>query len=534
MPVIPRRLPVACRFRRDALRAVAVAYSVAAAVLVAGCAPDGPASGLTEATNVADGTPASVAEPSPGGEGESPAAAAEPSPTVRIDRPVALALRRPAARPTPAVRGPFLVPPDREIALVGARVIDGSHDAPREGWTLVIRGDRIVAAGPDVEPPPGAERIDLAGRTVLPGLIDVHGHLFGLSGNGYAFLDAYPRLYLAGGVTTVFAPGEWEPEAAIAARDAIARGDEPGPRVLTAGPFFDGAGGGELLVRRYERWRDRIDGVKVYSQVGPEALGRLIDAAHADGLRVTGHLGSTTVAEALALGIDRLEHGVFAAPELWPGLYALDRQTCAIAELDPDGPEVGALVDAILESRTPIVPTFTVYAQSMADAIPVDDEWLRFVAPEARKGVLARTADYREASGACVADALAVQSEFVRRIHEGGGIVLAGTDPVYPLIVPGAGLHRELAHLVDAGLTPLAAIQAATVDAARALGLDDRGAIEAGRRADLMVVGGDPSVDIADVARVEWVMQGGVRHDPEALRTEVEGAIGRAATATVP
>ena len=118
------------------------------------------------------------------------------------------------------------------VAFVGGSVIDGTGAPPHQGWTVLIRDSVITAVGPDVEIPGGAEFLDISGKTVLPGLIDMHGHMYAMGGNQFT---AYPRLFLAGGVTTVFSPGDLDPDGMTALRDQINRGEVVGPRILTAG-----------------------------------------------------------------------------------------------------------------------------------------------------------------------------------------------------------------------------------------------------------------------------------------------------------
>jgi len=427
---------------------------------------------------------------------------------------------------------------DRAIALVGGRVIDGTGAPPSGPATILIRGDRIASVDAGAAAPPGAEVVDVRGRTVIPGLVDMHGHLYARATREIrSQFEAYPLLYLAGGVTTVRTPGDLDPEGTIALRDRIRRGEAVGPRIFTAGPYFDqapsevswieGVAGPEEALRKLDAWKDRIDGIKLYTSAEENLFATLLPAARAAGLFTTAHLGSTTATRAIELGIGGLEHGIFAMPELPFDRNRERRRTCELADLDVDDPRVAELIDRIVSARVAIDPTVVVFQIMVPDFEPVVEGWERYLSEEARLVQAGQGGGGGDpAAYDCMRGALRAQLRFVGRLHERGGIVVAGTDPVAPVLVPGYGLHRELRNLVEAGLTPVAAIRAATLDAARALARgDDFGSIEAGKRADLVVVGGDPGERIEDIGLTEIVFQGGVRYDPAALRRQAEGRI---------
>lgn len=434
-----------------------------------------------------------------------------------------------------------------EFALVGGTVIDGTGAPPRPRCTIVIRGDRIVAVGPNVAIPEGASRIDVSGKSVVPGLVDMHGHLY--ANNGTEIRNefiAYAHLYLAGGVTTVFSPGDFDPVGTVAFRDSVNRGVEVGPRIFTAGPYFDDAASKVPWIKGvhspdeakqlFELWKDRIDGVKAYTSITEPELSAVIAAAHGAGKRVTGHLGSVTATRAIELGIDGLEHGLFAMSELadlntgaFPGTESLT----GLGNLDLEGPRMKNLIAAIVERRVVIDPTTVTFQEIQPEFEPVTPDWKKYLAPNIRPHVdemLTWIHGMAERQGpgwpAAMRAALRKQGQFVRAVHDRGGIVVAGTDPVSTDLTPGYGLHRELANLVAAGLTPLEAIRAATHDAALALRREkDLGTIEPGKLADLVVVSGDPARAIEDIGRTEIVIAAGIRFDPAELRRSVEGAI---------
>ena len=424
--------------------------------------------------------------------------------------------------------GPF-------VALVGGSVIDGTGAQPRPA-TVLIRGSFIEAVGSDLEVPRGSEVMDITGMTVVPGLIDMHGHMYAFGSNQF---EAYSALFLAGGVTTAFSPGDFDPEGMTDFRDRVARGEAVGPRILTSGPYFDhdpsvvgwieGVSSAEEAIAKFEAWKDRIDVVKVYSSITENELGALAQAAHAEGLKMTGHLGGPVpTLRAIELGIDGLEHGIFAIAEITDAGQAdpINQQYCSLADLDLDSPVVRDLVQAIVEDDVWITPTIVTIQGIHPDFEPPTDDWLEYLSPDLQEMMTQMPAYLDEAGSACLDRALSKQLVFIRRVHESGGMVLAGTDPVSPKVVPGYGLHAEMANFVRAGLGPLEVISNVTMGAATILDLDDQiGSVEAGKRADLVVVRGDPASDISQIGNTVWVFKAGERYDPAALRESAKGRI---------
>jgi imidazolonepropionase-like amidohydrolase len=375
----------------------------------------------------------------------------------------------------------------------------------------------------------------------------MHGHLFSSVGGQFASqLVPFARLYLAGGVTSVFTAGEAEPEAALAFRAAQRSGDEVGTRVYSAGPYFNHAGGlvGFMLDvdsavearAKLREWKDRIDGVKVYTDITPEELAAVVEEADAAGLRVTGHLGSLTAGQAIDLGIDRLEHGIYAMSEFGrpnpANPYDLE-YLYGLAEIDFETGAGAELVDKIVARGTVLDPTIVILESVFAGPLELAPDWRRYLAPAAqtREQIVRAQGGLRPALGpedwrSLVEGVLDKQRELVRRVHRKGGKVVGGTDPVLADVLPGYGLHREAEHFVLAGLDELEAIRACSLSAAEALGLEEElGSIAPGKLADLVVVEGDPATDITALGRTKMVYQAGARFSPEELRESVVGKI---------
>ena len=423
------------------------------------------------------------------------------------------------------------------LALTHARVIDGTGAPPRDEWTVLVRGDRIAAAGPKVEVPAGTTVIDLSGKSVLPGLIDMHGHMYVATARGIAnAFESYPALYLAGGVTSVRSPGDFGPEGMHWLKEAIGRGAAEGPRIFMGGYYIDNSPSQigwfkpvrspAEVTERISQWKDRIDVVKFYTSTTEAQMQAGIAAAKAAGLPTTAHLGSITATRAIDMGIDGLEHGIYAMPELGaPKLWPAKVDGCPLGDLDVNGRLVTDLIDKIVKGRVAIDPTFVIVTLGLPDIQPLTPDWREYFADDRASAAAARVV---EAAGASYKDPVELACaertrrnamRFVAKVQARGGIILAGTDPVATYVLPGWGMHRELKHLTEAGLTPVQALRAATYNAALVLRRDkDLGSIAVGKLADMVVVGGDPSTRIEDVGNVEMVFKGGRRFDPAALR----------------
>jgi imidazolonepropionase-like amidohydrolase len=460
--------------------------------------------------------------------------------------------RTPEAQPAGAAGRPILTPAVRRfvridtavVALTRVRVIDGTGAAPRENQTLLIRGGRISAMGSDgrVPIPDGAQVIDLAGKSVIPGLVMVHEHLYYPTGPGvYAYLaESFPRLYLAGGVTAMRTGGNMNGYGELSVAKAIARGEKAGPWIDATAPYLQGPGLGlsqlhavstpDEARRMVDTWADAgATSFKAYMNISRAALGAAIDAAHARGLKVTGHLCSVTYTEAARLGIDNLEHGFFSATD-----FVTDKKpdecpqtdiVALTAALDTNRAELRALIAELVRRNVAVTSTLTIFetfvpGRPMPRGLDVLVPALREQYERQHAAVAGRHSPFASAYPAIGAAELA----FARA----GGLLLAGTDPTGSGgVVPGYANQRALELLVEAGFTPLEAIAIGTLNGAKYLGrADEIGSIAVGKQADLVVVGGDPSARIEDVRNVELVFKQGVGYDPQKLIDSVRGRVG--------
>jgi len=451
----------------------------------------------------------------------------------------------PAQAPNPNARAAFVKFDAPVIALAHTRVIDGTGAPARENQVIVIRGGNIAAVGnaASIQIPAGAVTIDLAGRSVMPGLVMMHEHLYYTTGRGvYGQLGlSFSRLYLAGGVTTIRTGGNTNGIMDINLARRIAAGELAGPSIDATAPYLNGPNTflqmhtvktPDEARRHVAYWLGQgATSVKAYMQISREALKAGIDEAHRRGAKVTGHLCSVTYGEAADLGIDNLEHGFFAAtdfvdqkqPDVCPG-QAQGQQ--AVAALDEHGAPFQALLKKLIDRGVALTSTLTVF-ETLTRARPTPPG-LDVLAPQLRDAFM-RAYDRAQQNQQSVYSTLFAKGMALERAFaKAGGVLLAGTDPTGSGgVVPGFADQRQLELLVEEGFSPVEAISIATLNGARYLGRDARiGSIAAGKQADLVVVLGDPTKTIGDVRRVETVFREGVGYDPQKLVDSVKGQVG--------
>lgn len=456
--------------------------------------------------------------------------------------------------PITAAMAPFVSEDAPVIALVHARVIDGSGAPPQERRTLLLRDGRIERFGADGEipVPAGAKIIDLTGKTVLPGLVQLHEHLWMYGGGLLSVAGSYPKLLLASGVTSVRTAGSLNPYIDLRTRRDIEAGAAVGPW-MDLSIYMDLFGAPRLTSRAETRkyldfWLDSgFTSVKAYAYTSRTALKEAIALAHARGLKVTGHLCRVTYREAAELGIDDIEHGFAMAPDFIPPeggakptpddqVDARAEQDCGAKALhglentDIDGPVAKALIRTLVAHKVAVTSTLPALEDLMADIPP--QPGVDMLTPPLQ----AYHADYRAKARSGAGGVPRLSPEALRKtvllewaFMQAGGLLVSGTDPAVPSagVIAGYSSARQLELMVQYGFTPLEAIRVSTLNGAVYLGRDQTvGSIAAGKQADLLVVDGDPSTRISDVRNVVVVFKQGVGYDPEKLRAAVRGKVG--------
>lgn len=449
-----------------------------------------------------------------------------------------------APRPLRPGVAPYVVVNAPVVALVGAQVVDGTGAPGRPDQTIVIRGDRIEAVGPRaaVAVPPGAEVLDLRGHTIIPGLVQLHEHTyFGGVRRLTQMTTSGPLLYLGHGVTTAMTAGSQLPYHELNQKRAVDAGELPGPRFHVSGPYLNGGpprnamsalvNTAEEVSRVIAYWADEgVTWFKFQGAVTREVLGAGIRAAHARGLRVTGHLCSVTFTEAAGLGIDALQHGFITNSEYVPGK---EPDRCPSdnmrfqADVAVESAAVQASIRAIASSGSAVVSTLGVYETFVPGRARLDPRGLEWLDPETRAEVERNHATLAEGGLVVPPRLLEKMMAWERAFVAAGGLLGSGSDPWGTGFLPGLGNLRNYELLLEAGFRPEVAIQVMTANGARILGEDQRlGRIAPGLLADLVVVRGDPIATPADLYQVVRVFKDGLGYDAGRLRDAARGRVG--------
>ncbi len=450
---------------------------------------------------------------------------------------------------------PFIAENAPALVLEHARLIDGTGAAPQEDMRIEIAGGKIVSVQPSSAHSSAAANarvLDMTGKTVIPGLVGMHEHLFyplpqrprgGAALYGEA-ADSAPRLYLAGGVTTARTGGSLEPYTDLELKRAIDAGQMPGPKLDVTGPYLEGKGtfalqmhqlaDAEDAARTVDYWAaEGVTSFKAYNYLTADELKAAIDHAHAHGIKITGHLCSIGFRQAAELGIDNLEHGLAVDTEFLPGkkpdecpsLRATDAYMAKT--LDVDGPEVRAMIEDLVAHHVAITSTLAIFETFEPNLPPMDreDRALGSLTTEAAKEYLATRA---AVAGRAPSASLKKEMQFERAFVAAGGRLMAGCDPTgYGGVLPGFGDQRNIELLVEAGFSPVEAIKIATLNGAEYMGKEATiGSIAPGKAADLVVLSGNPIAKIEDIEKVEMVFKDGVGYDSAKLIDSVAGLVG--------
>ena len=372
---------------------------------------------------------------------------------------------------------------------------------------------------------------------VLPGFFDVHAHYNMTLGVGGVRGDEYtynPLIFLANGVTSTFPAGEYDPDGMMEARKRIDSGEQIGPRIYNSGPYFGTARRGwnanatqADIYRDVDEWAAK--GARAFKAKGiaPQHLRWLIERAHMHGLTVTAHLesgfrNSTNARDAVLMGIDRIEH-ILGGDQLDSTRTAYPMWSL----VDTSSKQFKDIVALFTSRHVMFDPTITapVYFSQLQEGF---DYWIderKFFTPDVQAWVKTKPARHTVASWDSLYWAM---RRTTKAFYDAGGMLTLGTDnPSTGEFLAGFSAHRELQTLVITGIPTAAALKIATINGARALGVSDKlGTLEAGKLADLFVVGGNPVADIKNTRNVHLVMKSGMIYDPKALLAQAEGKIG--------
>ncbi len=434
------------------------------------------------------------------------------------------------------------------VAITNVKIIDGTGNAIKTNQTIILKDGRIEQIGETSTSkiPENAFVIDGTNKTVIPGLVMLHEHLFytklfenWFNVNQMTF--TFPRLYLAGGVTTMRTAGSIEPQSDLNIKKWIDQGKMTGPKMNVTSPFIEREGvdipslgnikSSSEVAREVNFWADKgITSFKLYNYITKEDMRVCLEEAHKRGLKVTGHLCSVTYEEASNMGIDNLEHGFMAASDF---IANKEENICdpfeareSLTNEPVDSPKINALIDLLIKNGTTITTTPNVFEPwTNRELIPgggeeaVTAEVLKDV-----KGIYDRLVNK---------DSLHLlrfnkNLIWIKRFYDKGGKLVAGTDPTGAgRTVAGYANQRTIEILLKAGFPLNDVIKICTLNGATYLEQEKTiGTIEAGKIADLILIDGDLETNIKNIRNMETIFKDGVGFNSKKLFESVKGQVG--------
>ncbi len=448
---------------------------------------------------------------------------------------------------TAQVRQYFSVKADT-IALTDATVIDGTGSPAKPHQTLIIINGRIAQLGKSsaIALPPGARVINATGKTLIPGLVMVHEHLyytmpfediFNVAEMPYSF----PRMYLAGGATTVRTAGSIEPQTDLNIKRMIEQGKMIGPDMDVTAPYIERPGfdipsinmikDTAEAARSVGFWADKgCTSFKMYMHITRADLAAVVREAHARNMKVTGHLCTLTYREAAEIGIDDLEHGFMASSDFDSSKKADEfdypAASKALRALDANSPEMKDLVQFLVSKKTALTSTLPVFIPyTDREAVPGGGE--DALLPEVKERV---TGQWKQLQHKDSLSAALFKKElgWEKQFYDAGGLLIAGTDPTGAgRTVAGYANHTEMELLAEAGFTPVQVVKICTLNGAIYLGRNKEiGTLEVGKKADIVLVNGNLDKDIKAIRNTEIVFKNGVGFDSKKIFDSVKGKVG--------
>lgn len=433
------------------------------------------------------------------------------------------------------------------LAITNVKVVDGTGKPAKADQNIIIINGRIAKLGntSSVKIPKKVKTINGQGKTVIPGMIMMHEHLFyGKAVSPYYLAlqmpVSFPQLYLAGGVTTMRTAGSVEPQTDLTLKKWVKTGKIAGPDIDVTGPYIEREGlmVPEILAiespltaeKMVNYWADMgCTSFKVYMNITKEDLAATIATAHKRNIKVTGHLCSVTYREAAELGIDNLEHGFFASTDFigdkkenkCPG-----NVNASLTRLAVDSEEMKELMQFLIDKKVTITSTLPVFEPYTGREVIPGGGAAALAAPvletvKKRYDMMAgKDVEYTE----LFKKQMAWEKQFVTM----GGKLIAGSDPTGAgRVIPGYANRHSLELLTEAGFSFPEAVKITSLNAAEYLGIEKRtGTIEAGKEADLVLINGDPEKNIKEVLNTEIVFKKGVGYDSKKLFEQAAGKVG--------
>ena len=444
---------------------------------------------------------------------------------------------------------------DSVIVFKNALLIDGKSNAAKPNQTIIIKNGKIFSVGDDTKAiiPKGAKIVDLNGKTIMPGLVMLHEHMYistFSTAPSYPNLRqlpvTFPRLYLASGATTIRTCGSIEPYSDIRIKQDIDQGLLPGPSIELTAPYIEGKSARFPQMKENKTpedaaafvnyWADQgFTSFKAYIGVDKPTLKATIDAAHKRKLKVLAHLDAVTYKEAANMGIDNLEHGFFTSTDFVFDKKENERPAPgaaynSLANLDIQSDRVKSFIQFLINKKVGLTSTLPVFEGFTTFQPQPSQDVLNAFSPDSRDYYLKNFASIKSGISPSDFDKAFINcAKMEKMFYDMGGMLTVGSDPTgNGGTLAGYGNWRALELLVEyGGFTPLEVIKIATLNGAIVLGYDKTiGTIEAGKAADILIVDGDPSINISDIRKVLFVFKNGVGFNSKKLFDSVKGKVG--------
>ncbi len=459
-----------------------------------------------------------------------------------------LAPARAGAQAFTAAVGNFIKIPSGTIALTDATVIDGTGAPAKEHQTLLLQNDRIMAIGEaaTLSVPAGATVISCSGKTIIPGLVMLHEHLYYTSPLE-AFFNitempfSFPRMYLAAGVTTLRTAGSIEPQTDLNMKRLIEEGKLTGPDMDITAPYIERKGYDIPALNTIKDSAEAAASVAFWSAKGCTSFKMYVHAtvadlravvreAHQRGLKVTGHIGTITYREAAEGGIDNLEHGFMVSSDFLPGKKINEVDVAAarrsLAALEINSPAMQDLIRLLVNKKVAITSTLPVF-EPYTGRDTVHGGGTDALLPEIKEKIINQWKQMQNKDSAAAA-LFKKELGWEKQFYEAGGLLVAGTDPTGAgRTIAGYSNYSEIELLAEAGFTIPQAIKICSLNGAIYLGrAKDIGTLEKGKKADLAIINGDIRKDIRNIRNTEIVFKNGTGFDSKKMFESVKGKVG--------
>jgi len=444
---------------------------------------------------------------------------------------------------------PFVHFTQSAFAITNVSLVDGTGAAPQNNMTVVIANGKIsrVEHSDQISITPQTFTIDGTGKTLIPGFVMLHEHIFYTKAfedefNVVNMTNTFPRMYLAGGVTTMRTAGSVSPHTDLNIDRFIREGKMIGPKMDVTGPFIERANNfgipqlpilpeGQSAGASVDYWADQgCTSFKVYMDISKDDLKEVVQHAHARGLKVTGHLCSIRYREAAEIGIDNLEHGFMTSSDFidQPVENFCDyfKMRSSLLALEKDDPEVDSLMKFLISKGVTLTTTPAVFAPlSHYEIILGGGE--QALHPD----ILAEVKDFYNRS--MIRDSVMTamfkkELSWIRKFYDMGGKLVIGTDPTGAgRTIAGYANIWTLEMLIKNGFTTSQAVRLCTSSGAEYLKRQyETGSIQKGRAADMILMEGNLASDPGSIRHIEYVFKDGIGYDSKKIFESVKGKVG--------